>query len=393
MSYEDRETNPSSQAGDSSVGPQVPPSIPPYLPPYRQQPGEPYAPPAGATIPPPVSAGLPNPGLAALLGFIPGVGAMYNGQLIKGLIHIGVFALLVSLANDVNPVFGLFIAGWFFYMVIEAHQTATAKRHGLPLPNPFGLNDLGERIGFGSGWSQPSAPYHPQQPTAPPSQPVSPGYTAPGYVPPGPSQYTADPAYGASPYGVPPAGGSSASAHTVQPPIIPPPAPGGFAGRVPTSAIWMIALGCLFLFTHATNGYILHGRLFLSLLFFGLGVLLFVQRSGLGRTVDDGSAAYRWNLLQAARRSGWLILLGILFLLEGLHIIRWSTVWPLFLIYFGLVALAERFAAQRMAEETYSRHIPAVPTAASTGTSVVPASFSSASEENHRNTQQSEEGR
>src|SRR5580700_4539888 len=43
------------------------------------------------TIPPPINPpmpGEPNPGLAALLGFIPGVGAMYNGQYAKGVVHL-----------------------------------------------------------------------------------------------------------------------------------------------------------------------------------------------------------------------------------------------------------------------------------------------------------------
>ena len=103
------------------------------------------------TIPPPSAPGEPNPGLAALLGFIPGVGAMYNGQYAKGVVHLIVFAILVSLANE-NGIFGLFIAGWVCYQVIEAHHTARARRDGTPLPNPFGLNDLGERLGFGKAW-------------------------------------------------------------------------------------------------------------------------------------------------------------------------------------------------------------------------------------------------
>src|SRR5277367_5244179 len=99
--------------------------------------------------------GEPNPGLAALLGFIPGVGAMYNGQYAKGVVHLIVFAILVSLADE-HGIFGLFIAGWVCYQVIEAHHTAKARRDGTPLPNPFGLNDLGERLGFGKAW--PSTP-------------------------------------------------------------------------------------------------------------------------------------------------------------------------------------------------------------------------------------------
>jgi len=55
------------------------------------------------------------------------------------------------IANE-NGIFGLFIAGWVCYQVIEAHHTAKARRDGTPLPNPFGLNDLSERLGFGKAW-------------------------------------------------------------------------------------------------------------------------------------------------------------------------------------------------------------------------------------------------
>ncbi|HEY3645339.1 MAG TPA: hypothetical protein VGM16_08380, partial [Gammaproteobacteria bacterium] len=105
----------------------------------------------------PLPRSLPNPGLAALLGLIPGVGAMYNEQYAKGVVHLIVFVILVSLASDVNGVFGLLVAGWIFYMAIEAHHTARAKREGTPLPNPFGLNDIGERFGFGKAWPGSSA--------------------------------------------------------------------------------------------------------------------------------------------------------------------------------------------------------------------------------------------
>ena len=41
----------------------------------------------------------PNPAAAAVLGLIPGVGAMYNGQFFKGLIHVVIFAVLVSITD------------------------------------------------------------------------------------------------------------------------------------------------------------------------------------------------------------------------------------------------------------------------------------------------------
>ena len=88
-----------------------------------------------------------HPVLAGLLGFIPGVGAMYNGQYIKALAHVPILAVFVSL-SDKSFVFGLLLAAWVFYQVFDAAQTAKSRRDGLPLPNPFGLNDLGSRLGM-----------------------------------------------------------------------------------------------------------------------------------------------------------------------------------------------------------------------------------------------------
>lgn len=108
------------------------PGAPGAYPPGSYPPG--VAPPAGA-----------NPGTAAVLGFIPGVGAMYNGQYIKAIVHVIVFVVLIGLA-DRYWFFGLLIGFWVLYQVFDAHQTAKARRDGLPLPDPFGLNELGNAI-------------------------------------------------------------------------------------------------------------------------------------------------------------------------------------------------------------------------------------------------------
>jgi hypothetical protein len=36
----------------------------------------------------------------------------------------------------------LLIAAWFFYMVFDAYTTAKARRYGLPIPDPIGLNAI-----------------------------------------------------------------------------------------------------------------------------------------------------------------------------------------------------------------------------------------------------------
>ena len=83
-----------------------------------------------------------SPGLAALLGFIPGVGAMYNGEYAKGFIHVLIFATLIWAANNISDLFGLAIAAFVLYMPIEAYQTAKARMLGLQPPDPFGFNNL-----------------------------------------------------------------------------------------------------------------------------------------------------------------------------------------------------------------------------------------------------------
>lgn len=180
------------------------------------QTANPYVPPA---------PGTPIPSLAAILGLIPGVGAMYNGQFIKGLIHVGIFAVLISAAN-LYGIFGLFIAAWIFYQAFEAYYTARAKRDGTPLPDPLGLNEVGNWLNVGGGWmngGRPAAPHfspNPQQ--AAQSGPAS--QQAP-FVPPVP----------------PPA------AEAYVPPVPQPPPPVGWKRKEPIGAIVLIVIGVLFL--------------------------------------------------------------------------------------------------------------------------------------------------
>ena len=74
-----------------------------------------------------------HPVLALILGFIPGVGAIYNGQYAKGLVHAVVFGLLVSIASSSRgpePLIGIMISAWVFYMAFEAFHTAKKRREG-----------------------------------------------------------------------------------------------------------------------------------------------------------------------------------------------------------------------------------------------------------------------
>lgn len=77
-----------------------------------------------------------SPGLAFALGLmIPGVGAIYNGQYAKGLVHAIIFGLMVSVlgsgsAHGMEPLFGILLAAWVFYMAMEAYHTARKRRAG-----------------------------------------------------------------------------------------------------------------------------------------------------------------------------------------------------------------------------------------------------------------------
>jgi hypothetical protein len=94
----------------------------------------PYTSPANVPVP---DTGT-SPPLAFLLGLIPGVGAIYNGQYVKGLTHVVIFGILVSIVHSdeaagLEPLFGMMIPAWIFYMAFEAYHTAKRRRLGQPV--------------------------------------------------------------------------------------------------------------------------------------------------------------------------------------------------------------------------------------------------------------------
>ncbi len=101
---------------------------------------------AGGPTPPPtfIPASGPSPGVALALGFIPGVGAIYNGQYAKAFVHVVVLGILISIvdsgaAHSLEPLFGLLIFLFFIYMAVEAHQTAKKRAAGMPTDEWSGL--------------------------------------------------------------------------------------------------------------------------------------------------------------------------------------------------------------------------------------------------------------
>jgi hypothetical protein len=72
------------------------------------------------------------------LGLIPGVGAIYNGQYLKGLVHAIITGLLISLMNATDntagqPLLGMLLFAFWCYMPFEAYHTAKKRLIGVPV--------------------------------------------------------------------------------------------------------------------------------------------------------------------------------------------------------------------------------------------------------------------
>lgn len=121
-------------------------------PPYTVPPPRTAAPVSGSTL----TSGI-SPGLAFLLGLIPGVGAIYNGQYAKGLIHVVVFGLLLSIngsdvgRGELEPLFVLMVPTWIFYMAFEAYHTARRRMAGQSVDEFSSLIPLRQGSGFPVG--------------------------------------------------------------------------------------------------------------------------------------------------------------------------------------------------------------------------------------------------
>ncbi len=193
-------------------------------------------PPPGPSVIPAVAGpppGTPRPILALILGFIPGVGAMYNGEFAKGFIHVLIFATLIWMTDHINGIFGLAIAAFVIYMPIEAYKTAQARELGLPAPDPLGLNNLFR--------------------AAPPPNPGPPA--------------AAD------------AGSASVSEGAVAPDV---PLPDKSCSRVPVGAIILIGLGVLFLLDEMGALHFDWIWRFWPLILIALGVRILMQRQRRG---------------------------------------------------------------------------------------------------------------
>src|SRR3984957_5364043 len=94
----------------------------------------------GAKTTAPGPKGTANAGAALALGFIPGLGAVYNGEYLKALIHVIIFGGLIAAQthHDMPAGYHAFLAialgAFYFYMPVEAYRTAKARETGEPAP-------------------------------------------------------------------------------------------------------------------------------------------------------------------------------------------------------------------------------------------------------------------
>jgi len=112
---------------------------------------QPTVPAASAAMPGAVGTPLPvasaassgaNPGVAFLLGLVPGLGAIYNSEYNKALLHILIFAgIIFGLSSDfgegLKPFFVLAVIIFPLYMAIDAMRVAKARSTGEAPQDPF----------------------------------------------------------------------------------------------------------------------------------------------------------------------------------------------------------------------------------------------------------------
>jgi len=232
---------------------------------------------------------LPSPGMAAVLGFIPGVGAMYNGQFMKGFVHVMAFVCMIWMADHFGPIMVPVFFAYFFYLVFDAYKTAHALELGQPVPDPFGF----ERM------------------------------------------------FGPTP--LPRVVATQPTAGTTVPPAAIPNEPAHCRSSVPTGAVVLIVLGLIFLL-HTVGLFEFGIDRFWPVILIGFGGWMFARRWGLlGET--DGACFCDRCKMRSVMGPAIMVTLGVLFLLDNLHGPSFGRTWPLILLVIGAVKLLQSNAS------------------------------------------------
>jgi hypothetical protein len=115
-------------------------------------PGSAQVPVTGAPAVRPTGLG-PSPVLAFFLGVLPGLGAFYNEQYGKGIIHLAIFLFLFIIGVDgavsggAEAALWLCVSALWVYMPIDAYRTAKAKLAGQTLSDPLESFSKGRPVG------------------------------------------------------------------------------------------------------------------------------------------------------------------------------------------------------------------------------------------------------
>lgn len=242
-----------------------------------------------ASAQPYAPARLPSPGMAAVLGFIPGVGAMYNGQFMKGFIHVMAFVSMIWITSRVGPIMVPVFFAYFFYLVFDAYKTAHALELGQPVPDPFGFEKM-----FG-----------------PTPQPGS-------------AAVAATPSGTVATSGLPPLDAIRRD-------------------NVPTGAVVLIVLGVLFLL-HTVGLFEFGVDRFWPVILIALGGWLFAKRWGLISSSEGVCYCERCRMRGILWPVVWFTM-GVLFLMDNLHGPDIERTWPLFLLVIGAVKLLQSNAS------------------------------------------------
>jgi TM2 domain-containing membrane protein YozV len=94
-----------------------------------------------------------SPVLAFFLGFLPGLGAFYNEQFGKGIIHLAIFLFLFIIGVDgavsggAEAALWICIAALWIYMPVDAYRTAKARLEGQRLDDPLENFSKGKPVG------------------------------------------------------------------------------------------------------------------------------------------------------------------------------------------------------------------------------------------------------
>jgi hypothetical protein len=115
-------------------------------------PGAAAPPLAGSAVRPAPGLG-PSPVLAFFLGLLPGLGAFYNEQFGKGIIHLAIFLFLFIIGVDgavsggAEAALWICIAALWVYMPVDAYRTAKARLAGQNLDDPLENFSKGRPVG------------------------------------------------------------------------------------------------------------------------------------------------------------------------------------------------------------------------------------------------------